>query len=279
MVAGKYTGFEVSVEDRVATVYFGNGDRHYALSRSARRDFIEFLQQAQMDKNVRVVVVTGKGRFFIAGDDISSSTLGADRNVPAKVPALPYGEESPQLRSYSSLRTLSQMVPRTLRQFDKLTIAAVSGAAIQSGFSIALACDFRVASTTAIMGSGTLRLGYLPDEGGHWLLVQHLGVAKTMDFLMRRRIVPAEHALQLGLVHEVVEPEELVARARALALELAAGPQVAMRLLKRAIYNAADLTLEQACDDIASKTAVSDHHPDAAEGRLAFKEKRPPRFS
>jgi 2-(1,2-epoxy-1,2-dihydrophenyl)acetyl-CoA isomerase len=279
MVAGKYTGFEVSVEERVATICFGDGSRHYAISRSAKRDFIEFLHQVQMDKDVRVVVLTGKGRFFIAGDNIASSTMGADANVPTRVPALPYGEETPQLRSYSSLRTLSQMVPRTLRQLDKLTIAAIGGAAIQSGFSIALACDFRIASTTATMGSGTLRMGYLPDEGGHWLLVQHLGVARTMDFLMRKRIVPADQARDLGLVHEVVEAEALAERARALALELAAGPQVAMRLLKRAIYNAADLTLEQACDDIASKTAMADHHPDAGEGRRAFKEKRPPRFN
>ena len=131
----------------------------------------------------------------------------------------------------------------------------------------------------ARLGSATLRFGYLPDEGGQFLLVQILGVAKTLDFLMRKRIVSAREALELGLVHEVVEPEALMPRAMDLARELANGPQVAMRLLKRSVYNAAELTFAQALDEIAAKTAVSDHHPDAVEGARAFKEKRAPRFN
>jgi 2-(1,2-epoxy-1,2-dihydrophenyl)acetyl-CoA isomerase len=100
-----------------------------------------------------------------------------------------------------------------------------------------------------------------------------------MDFLMRNRIVGAAEALELGLVHEVVPPEQLMERARELAREMANGPQVAMRLLKRAVYNAAETVFTQALDDIASKTAVSDHHPDAREGIRAFREKRPANFA
>ncbi len=107
--------------------------------------------------------------------------------------------------------------------------------AIQTGLSLALACDFRIASTEAKLGSATLRFGFLPDEGGQFLLVQLIGVAKTMDFLMRKRIVSAAEAFELGLVHEVVPPAELERRAMALARELAEGPQVAMRMLKRSI--------------------------------------------
>jgi len=104
-------------------------------------------------------------------------------------------------------------------------------------------------------------------------------VARTMDFLMRNRIVSADEALQLGLVHEVVAPEQLMERSLELARELAAGPQVAMRLLKRSVYNAAEMTFAHALDDIAAKTAVSDHHPDAREGIRAFREKRKPQFA
>ena len=129
------------------------------------------------------------------------------------------------------------------------------------------------------MGSATLRFGLLPDEGGQFLLVQMMGVAKTMDFLMRKRIVPASEALALGLVHEVVAEEQLLPRALELARELANGPQAAMRMLKRSIYNAAEMTFPQSLDEIASKTAVTDHHPDAVEGIKAFQEKRPPRFN
>jgi len=119
----------------------------------------------------------------------------------------------------------------------------------------------------------------MPDEGGHWLLLQHLGITKTLEFLMRSRIVTAAEALDLGLVTEVVPAEELSARTLELAEELAAGPQVAMRLLKRSVYNAIDQTFDQAGDDIAAKTSISDHHPDTIEGMKAFKEHRKPHFN
>jgi 2-(1,2-epoxy-1,2-dihydrophenyl)acetyl-CoA isomerase len=100
-----------------------------------------------------------------------------------------------------------------------------------------------------------------------------------MDFLMRKRIVSAQEALDLGLVHEVVEADQLMPRTMELAHELAAGPQVSMRLLKRTIYNAAEMTFAHALDDIAAKTAISDHHPDAREGVRAFQEKRDAKFN
>ena len=96
---------------------------------------------------------------------------------------------------------------------------------------------------------------------------------------MRRRIVTSEEALALGLVTEVVEDDQLMTQAIDLATELAMGPQVAMRMLKRSIYLATELTWEQALDEIASKTAITDHHPDAREGGNAFLEKREPVFN
>ena len=123
------------------------------------------------------------------------------------------------------------------------------------------------------------RFGLLPDEGGHYLLVQHLGVARTLDFLMRKRIVTAEEALELGLVTEVVAPEALDESAQRLAEELANGPQVSMRMLKRSVYNAADQSWHAALDDIAARTAITDHHPDAREGVAAFRDKRAPVFN
>ena len=113
-------------------------------------------------------------------------------------------------------------------------------------------------------------MGWQPDEGGHWLLVEHLGVKRALEFLLRKEIVSAEEAAELGLVNEVVPDGELMARTMQLATELAEGPQVAMRLLKRATYNAAALTFDQAGDDIASKTAISDFHLDAEDGAPGF---------
>ena len=94
---------------------------------------------------------------------------------------------------------------------DKPTVAALNGVAIQTGLSIALACDFRIASVDARLGGATLRFAFLPDEGGHWLLLQYLGLARATDFLLRKRIVDAAQALELGLVNEVVRHDTLQA--------------------------------------------------------------------
>jgi 2-(1,2-epoxy-1,2-dihydrophenyl)acetyl-CoA isomerase len=173
----------------------------------------------------------------------------------------------------------SQGVNRALRSIDKPTIAALNGVAIQSGLSLALACDFRLASTTARLGSATLRFGLMPDEGGHYLLLQHLGLAGTLDFLLRKRILDAADAHARGLVNEVLPSDELMPATLALASELAAGPQLAQRMLKRAVYKAAESDFEGALDDIAVRTAITDHHPDAAEGGRSFAEKRAPKFA
>ena len=106
-----------------------------------------------------------------------------------------------------------------------------------------------------------------------------MGVAKTIDCLLRKSIVSADEALELGLINQVVPGDQLRAESAQLAQELAAGPQVSMRLLKRSVYQAAELSFEQACEDIAARTAISDHHPDAKEGGESFREKRAPSFN
>lgn len=278
METGNFRGFEVALHDPgIALITFNQPERLNGTTQEMKRDLVETLLQAQMDDAVRVLVFTGSGRAFSAGDDITGRPV-AGKGVKALVPEIGHGHETP-IGTYDGLRALSQPLNLALRNLDKLAIAAINGVAIQTGLSLALACDFRIASTEARLGSGTLRFGFLPDEGGQYLLVQLLGVAKAMDFLMRSRIVGASEALELGLVHEVVPGEQLMDRAMALARELAEGPQVAMRLLKRSLYNAAEMTFVHALDEIAAKTAISDHHADAREGLAAFREKRKPRFN
>ena len=278
MDTGQFRGFEVAIrEPGIAWFRFTTPERLNGMTASIKRDLVEAITQAQMDNAVRVVVFIGSGRAFCAGDDLK----GYGRvQVPGEqlVPDIGHGHDSP-VGTYNGLRTISQRVNTALRELDKLTIAAINGVAIQTGFSLALSCDFRIAAQGARMGSATLRFGLLPDEGGQYLLVQLLGVARTMDFLMRKRIVDAEEALRLGLVHDVVAADRLEAASMELATELANGPQVSMRLLKRSVYNAAELSWEQSLDEIAAKTGISDHHPDAREGVTAFHEKRSAKFN
>lgn len=276
MQTGTYCGFEVTGRDPgIATITFNRPERLNGTSSAMKRDLIEVLTQMQMDDSVRVVIFTGTGRGFCAGDTIGPEYRD---DQPVATSRLNPGHGH-TLGTYDGLRVVSQGLNRAIRDLDKMTIAAINGVAIQTGLSLALCCDFRIASTDARLGSATLRFGLLPDEGGHYLLVQHLGLSKAMDFLFRKRIVGAQEAADLGLVHEVVEPDRLEQAALELATELAEGPQVAMRLLKRATYNAAELSWNQALDDIAVRTPMADHHPDAGEGGAAYREKRAAAFN
>jgi len=278
MIEGEYAGFTVEVRgDGVCVVTLNRPERMNGLRRAVKRDLTEFAVQVAYRREVRAVVLTG-GASFCAGDDV---TPGAQDDWEGAASQKVHPTHHDNFATYASLRAVSQNATRAWKNLDVLTIAAIDGFAIQSGLSLALACDFRIATPRARLGSATLRMGYLPDEGGHHLLVQYLGVPGAKDFVFRKRIVDGAEALRLGLVNEVVEPDELMARTLAFAAELAEGPQVAMRLLKHAIDAAPDLTFEQACVDIATRTAISDHHPDAKEGVRAFaaKPRRKPNFN
>ena len=278
MDTGSFAGFDLTLREQgIAWFEFNTPERLNGMTASVKRNLIEAITQAQMDNKVRVLVFTGQGRAFCAGDDLKGYA-GTRLEGETLVPDIPHGHDS-ELGTYNGLRVISQQLNTTLRNLDKLTIAAVNGVAIQTGFSLALSCDFRIMADSARLGSATLRFGLLPDEGGQHLVVRQLGLAGAMDFFMRKRIVSAQEALDLGLVHTVVAGGELEAEAMSLATELAAGPQVAMRMLKRSLYNAAEQPWAAALDDIAARTAITDHHPDAREGVAAFKEKREPEFN
>lgn len=278
MLEGRYSGFTLDVDAQgIALIRLDRPEQLNTLDISAKRDLIEVLLQLQYAEAARVVVITGSGRAFCAGDAVS--TAFSDKQWDGAKSQPIYKERRDGLGTYSSLRSISQQVNRTLLAMDKITIAAINGSAVQSGLSLALACDFRLTVPDAKIGSATLRMGYLPDEGGHHLVTRLIGVAKAKDFLLRKRIVDGAGALALGLVHEVVEPGELLDRAMALAAEFAHGPQAALRLLNNAIDACADLTFEQAGMDIAARAAISDHHPDSKEGWQAFRDKRPPNFA
>lgn len=275
---GSYRGFEVALHDPgIAVVTMNEPDRLNGQTPPMKRDMTEFFLEAQMDNAIRVVVVTGSGRAFSAGDDMTGRRRDySDREKLAR--SLSW-DGSSSMGTYAGLRTISQQLNLAVRHLDKLTIAAINGVTIQTGLTLALACDFRIAATSARLGSATLRFALQPDEGGHALVVQLIGLAKAIDFFMRKRILSADEALSYGLVHEVVPDTELMDHTMELARELAEGPQVAIRLLKRSLYNAAEMPLLQAFDDIAAKTGISDHHPDAAEGVASFREKREPKFN
>jgi 2-(1,2-epoxy-1,2-dihydrophenyl)acetyl-CoA isomerase len=277
MIEGTYQGFDVEIrKPGIAVLTFGHPERLNAMTFGTRRDLVEVLGMSQLDNEVRVVVITATGRGFVAGANNTPPT----GEEPTLVPGLDrIGGDHVPVNLYGRLNSYAQDPVRAIRRLDKIVLSAVNGFAIQLGLSIVLASDFAIAARSARLGSATLRMGWLPDEGGHWLLVEHLGVKRALEFLLRKEIVPSNVAAELGLVNEVVDDDRLLTRALEVAEEFANLPQVATRLLKKAVYNAARLTFDQAGDDIATRTAISDFHQDAIEGAPAFREKRPATFN
>ena len=162
MDTGKFTGFEVSLETPgIAWIEFNEPEKLNGMNTPKKRDLIETLIQAQMDNAVRVVVFIGQGRAFCAGDDLKAHAGGESKDK-ALMPPIPPGHDSP-IGTYNGLRHISQALNLTIRSLDNLTIAAINGIAIQSGLSLALACDFKIAAQDARLGSATLRFGLLPD--------------------------------------------------------------------------------------------------------------------
>jgi 2-(1,2-epoxy-1,2-dihydrophenyl)acetyl-CoA isomerase len=274
---GDFHGFTVGLEPTgIAVVTLNRPDRLNSITLTMKRELSEWLVGAQVADSIRVVVITGAGRAFSAGDDISGKPT--ELAPPRLVRELTLGQRG-AIRTYEALRVIGQPLSVAVRDFDKPTVAAVNGVAVQSGLGLLLACDFRLAAESASFISGTLRFAFTPDDGSHYLLVRQLGYARAMRFIMLNETMSAQAALAHGIVSEVLPSGELTARALELAGKLASGPQIAMRLVKRSLQAAENQAMRDALDDVAIRTAVTDYQPDAAEGVAAFREKRPAVFN
>jgi enoyl-CoA hydratase/carnithine racemase len=167
---------------------------------------------------------------------------------------------------------------RFLYRFDKPVIAAINGAAVAGGLTLALACDFRIAAESARLGDTSLKFALIPDEGGAYFFPRAMGMDRALKMSLLSEIYPAQRAFELGLVTEVVSDAELMNVARALAGRLADGPPIAIRLAKRMMYKQRTMELDNALEDAAMATLVSNYTDDVKEGIAAFHEKRKPRF-
>ncbi|MBV9099819.1 MAG: enoyl-CoA hydratase/isomerase family protein [Candidatus Dormibacteraeota bacterium] len=218
------------------------------------------LRDAVSDDGVRAVVITGAGRAFCSGQDLRSAASDGELNVRR------------HLREH--------YVPaiHAIRDLEKPVIGAVNGVAAGAGFSLALACDLRVASKSASFLQAFVRIGLIPDASSTYFLPRLIGPARAAELMMLGESVEAKRALEIGLVNRVVADEALLKEARALAARLAQGPRsigFIKHALNRSLNNDLDaqLLVEEELQDAATGTA------DFFEGVSAFLEKRPARFS
>ena len=220
--------------------------------------------EAEEDKAVRVIVLTGAGRGFCAGQDLSERSVAPGASARVDVGA--------------SIETRFNPLVRQMRATLKPIIAAVNGVAAGAGANIALACDIVVAAKSASFIQSFVKIGLLPDCGGTWFLPQHLGAARAMALAMTAEPLPAEKAAEWGLIWKTVDDGELMGQAMGLAERLAAQSPSALAAIKQAVQAAASRTLDEALDHERDAQRELGYGEDFAEGVAAFLEKRAPKF-
>jgi 2-(1,2-epoxy-1,2-dihydrophenyl)acetyl-CoA isomerase len=250
----------------IAKITINRPERMNGYSEPMVKDLLAAIDLARQDEDVRVLIITGTGRAFCAGGDISGQPDTASR-----FRGHPMGH-------LLEMREGFHQLVLSLTRFDKPVIASVNGAAVAGGLTLALCCDFRVASDKARLGDTALKFALLCDEGGAYFFPRFMGMDKALKMTLLSEVYDAKTALELGLVTEVVPDAELEARTMEFARRLADGPPLAIRMAKRMMYKQQEMTLINALEDAALSVMITNPSEDVREGTRAFREKRKPVF-
>lgn len=247
----------VEVADGLATLTIHRPEKRNALNAEARRDLVAALDKVRDDAGTRVVIVTGSGdKAFAAGADIT------------------------ELAARSTFEQRAFITPPhvydAIAKYPKPVIAAVNGLALGAGCELAMACDLRIASSSAKLGQPEINLGIIPGAGGTQRLPRLVGAGRAARMVLTGEAIDAATALAWGLVDEVVAPEALLPRARELALKMAEKSPVALKLAKQALRAAEEGGLAQGLAREIDLFALAFQSKDAKEGIAAFREGRAP---
>lgn len=228
--------------------------------------FEDAIAAANADRTVRVVVLAANGPAFSSGGNVKHmrDRAGMFGGAPADV--------------RDGYRQGIQRIPKALYHCEVPVIAAVGGPAIGAGCDLALMCDMRVASTAAKFAESFVKLGIIPGDGGAWLLPRAVGLARAAEMAFTGDAIDAETALEWGLVSRVVEPDQLLPTAHALAARVAANPPQALRMTKKLLREGQHQSLESLLELSAAMQALAHHTRDHHEAVAAMLEKRPPKF-
>jgi enoyl-CoA hydratase/carnithine racemase len=261
-----FTDLRYEVEGALATITLDRPDAHNAYSAEMVESLVGALDAAETDDAVRCVVLTGAGRSFHAGGDLKKMRDHSGMFA---------GGPSQLRRQYIDG---IQTIPRRIAQFDKPIVAAINGAAIGAGLDLACMCDIRIVSRAAKLGSTFVKVGLVPGDGGAYFLARTVGFSRALGMVLTGRLVAADEALAMGLVHEVADPDALLATARRWAEQIAANAPLAVRLTKRAAYRSWDLDVDTALELAASFQGMVQTTEDHREAVAAILDKRPPVF-
>jgi len=247
--------------DGVLTLTLNRPDALNSFTIEMKEALLAELKEAAREKSVRVVILTGAGRAFSAGQDLK------ERQGPGVVDL---GTE---------LRMRYNPIILAMRRLEKPIIGAVNGVAAGAGMSVALACDIVIASESASFIEAFGRVGLVPDTGSTWFLPRLVGYARAAEMVFTAEPVDAATAERIGLVNRVAAADQLMDEARSIATKLAAASPRALALAKRGLNRSLESGLEESLEYEAQLQSIAGRSKDHAEGVAAFVEKRPPRFT
>lgn len=252
-------------EQGIAKITMNRPDRMNAFSEEMTQGIMTAITEMKQDDSLRVLIITGTGRAFSSGGDVKAMAGRLDEEKGADESRRLFGRELAP-------------IPMALAGLEKPTIAAVNGVAVGGGFDLALACDIRIASDRARFSEVFIRRGLIPAMGGTYFLPRLVGIDHACELIWTGDMIDAAEAERIGLVTRVVPHDELEAAAWELALKLAKGPPLAIRVAKRAIYKGLTQDLATALEYIQPLLMALRQTEDHAEGARAFVEKREPLF-
>lgn len=250
-------------ENGVGRVWLNRPDVLNSFHKEMALELQGLLSQIAKDDNVRAVLLSGEGRAFCAGQDLSEV-------VPKPGIDLDLGD---------IVRASYNPIIRSIRHLEKPVVAAVNGIAAGAGANLALACDIVIASNTASFIQSFSKVGLIPDSGGTFLLPRLVGLSRATSLMLLGEKLPAEKALEMGLIYKVVPGEALLKEAIKLAEYLATQPTFGLGLTKRALNRSWGNNLDAQLDAEEELQRIAGQTQDYSEGVNAFLEKRPPTFT
>jgi 2-(1,2-epoxy-1,2-dihydrophenyl)acetyl-CoA isomerase len=253
----------MDVSNGIAVIRLNRPEKLNSFTDAMVLDIVERMRECGSRDDINGVVLTGSGRAFSSGGDVSDMEAKA-RRTPIEIK--------------SALWNITQALPKEAAKLDKPLIAAVNGAAVGGGADIALMCDLRVASRSAKIGVAYSRMGLVPGVGAAYFLPRLAGPSRALELLWTSEFLTADRALEVGIVDHVFDDDSFEQGWRALAEKIAGMAPITTRLIKRAVYQGLRTDLRTHLDLISSHMAIVRTTEDHAEAVAAHKEKRKPTF-
>ena len=259
------------VADHIATITLNAPGRMNTISGAMLDQLSQRLLQADRDREVRCIVLTGAGKAFCAGLDMAAQ-MGAAKGSLG-------GLDNDAGEGIAGEIDLRLAPPTVLHNLDTPTICALNGGAAGYGLDIALGCDIRIATMSAKLNPGFAKRGIVPESGGTWLLPRMIGYARAAEIAFTGRMLNATEAEQLGIVNHVVSDEHFHEAVHELAGEIAANAPLAVRAIKRMMRAGETETFDQNVHHVFLQLLPLLRTDDFREGVVAYMEKRPPKFT